>query len=244
MAGSEGAAGGAARCVAVLYTTTNAGKLGEARACFRLAAARVAAARPGEPPLVFEVRSTAVEVPEPQAAPGEVAREKARRALEALRRDAPEALEGVDLVMAEDAALGLDCLAGFPGPYIKAMMQALAKKPGADTAPAALADIVGTLGEDGVTASCNVAAVRVGAGAGGGQDEPRVYAGELRGRIVAPRGEGTHGGAISWSPAFLPDGDLGGGRCMGELTLEEQAEFSHRRVAIQALVDDLAAGRL
>ena len=112
-----------ARPITVLYTTTNKGKLGEARACFDLAAAAAAAARPGQAALSFSVRGIAVEVPEPQAAPGEVAREKARLALAALRRDSPGALEGVDLVLAEDAALGLDCLGGFPGPYIKAMMQ-------------------------------------------------------------------------------------------------------------------------
>ena len=111
-----------ARPITVLYTTTNKGKLGEARACFDLAAA-AAAARPGRAALSFSVRGIAVEVPEPQAAPGEVAREKARLALAALRRDSPGALEDVDLVLAEDAALGLDCLGGFPGPYIKAMMQ-------------------------------------------------------------------------------------------------------------------------
>lgn len=31
---------------------------------------------------------------------------------------------------------------------------------------------------------------------------------------------------------------------MGELALEEQAAFSHRWLAIQALVEDLATGRL
>ena len=34
------------------------------------------------------------------------------------------------------------------------------------------------------------------------------------------------------------------GRYMGELALEEQAAFSHRWLAIQALVEDLATGRL
>ena len=52
--------------VVILYATTNKGKLGEARACFDLAAGG-----PGK----FEVRGVAVDVDEVQGACGEIAGE-------------------------------------------------------------------------------------------------------------------------------------------------------------------------
>ena len=211
-------------CV-VLYATTNAGKLGEARACFELAGTAHG--------LQFEVRGVGVEVTEPQGAAGEIARAKLLAAHAELLANQPGFMSGVDWLVAEDAGLGLDALGGtFPGAYVKPMMQALLPKGGA----AALADMCAKLGEDGATAMCSVAARRVGPG----DNEPLVHCGTLRGRIVAPRGAGTHGGALSWSPVFVPDGQ--DGRSMGELSLEAQAHFSHRRQAIQALVDRIAAG--
>lgn len=206
--------------VVILYATTNKGKLGEARACFELAATGT-----------FEVRGVAVDVDEVQGEVGEIARAKLAAVHTKLMQTQPGALHGVDYLVAEDGGLALDCMGGFPGPYVKPMMQALQAKGGV----AALASMVARLGDDGATALCSMAVRCVGA-----DQAESIHFGKLRGRIVSPRsGEDTaaHGGALSWGPVFEPNGQ--GGRGIDEFSLQEQAHFSHRRQAVQSFVDSV-----
>lgn len=211
--------------VVILYATTNKGKLGEARACFDLAAGG-----PGK----FEVRGVAVDVDEVQGACGEIARAKLAAVHEKLRKTQPDALNGVDYLVAEDGGLALDAMGGFPGPYIKPMMQALLSGGGAHS----LAAIVKRLGDNGATALCSMAVRCLRTT----QPTPdAMHYGKLRGRIVPPRSgmdTAAHGGAVSWGPVFEPNGQ--GGRGIDEFSLEEQAQFSHRRQAVQSFVDCLS----
>lgn len=210
--------------VVVLYATTNQGKLGEARACFDLAGGAAG---------IFEVRGVAVDVDEVQGACGEIAQAKLEAVHAKLLETKPDALDGVDYLVAEDGGLALDAMGGFPGPYIKPMMQAMQPKGGAD----ALASMIQRLGTDGATALCSMAVRCVRAKQTAAD---AVHFGKLRGRIVPPRSgadTAAHGGALSWGPMFEPDGR--GGRGIDEFSLEEQARFSHRRQAVQSFVDGL-----
>jgi XTP/dITP diphosphohydrolase len=57
--------------------------------------------------------------------------------------------------------------------------------------------------------------------------------------VLAAEARGERG--FGYDPAFIPDGDLAGGRTMAELTDAEKDEISHRGHAARALLDWLAA---
>ena len=122
-------------------------------------------------------------------------------------------------LIVEETGLELSAMAGFPGPLVKWMLQAL----GADgIARAAIA-----LGDDRVTARCGLLLLTAG--------RDVVAVGETHGRVVLP-GRGERG--FGWDPVFIADGES---RTYAELRPEEKDRISHRGRAWRALLESLAA---
>ena len=57
------------------------------------------------------------------------------------------------------------------------------------------------------------------------------------GTVVPPRGDVRHG-AKSWNSSFQPDGQT---RTFGEVPIDEQAQFSHRHLALKAFAQHMRA---
>jgi non-canonical purine NTP pyrophosphatase (RdgB/HAM1 family) len=155
--------------------------------------------------------------------------------LEAVEVDLPE-IQSLDLItvlrakgeeashrlgrplIVEETGLELDAMAGFPGPLVKWMLEAVGAE---GIARAALA-----LGDDRVTARC--ALLLVGSG------RQVVAVGETRGRVtLPPRGDGGFG----WDPIFVPEGE---DRTYAQLRAAEKDLLSHRGRAWRTLLKELA----
>ncbi|KAL4433779.1 hypothetical protein ABPG75_000220 [Micractinium tetrahymenae] len=128
--------------------------------------------------LPFAVQPAAVELPELQGEPEEIAAEKCRLAADRLQA----------AVMVEDTCLCFNALKGLPGPYIKWFLQKL----GHD----GLNRMLAGFDDKSAYAQCTFAYTP-----GPGCD-PVVFVGRTDGRIVAARGPADFG----WDPIFEPDG--------------------------------------
>lgn len=117
----------------------------------------------------------------------------------------------------EDTGLFLDALNGLPGPYIKDFLKNMSHEKLSEVANisddgrASAKCFIGYIDHNGIT---------------------RIFTGEVRGRIVKPRGESNFG----WDPVFMPDGFE---KTFAEMTSEEKNRISHRRRALEAFRDYL-----
>ncbi|MDB5170046.1 MAG: hypothetical protein JWN82_442 [Candidatus Saccharibacteria bacterium] len=118
-------------------------------------------------------------------------------------------------VVVEDVSLGLRKLHGLPGPYVKHFIAAM----GDD----ALTTLVGD-GDPTAEASCTV-------GYYDGSHEI-IVTGTLQGSIVPRRGEG-----FGFDPVFMPVGES---LTFAEMTPEQKDAISHRHLAINKLLKQLA----
>ncbi|KAJ5812558.1 Inosine triphosphate pyrophosphatase [Penicillium riverlandense] len=123
---------------------------------------------------VIEVDSQAVDVPEIQGTIEDIAKEKARRAAEAVNGPA----------LTEDTALEFHALKGLPGPYIKPFLDTLGLE--------GLNKILDSFDDRGAEAVCTFAFCR------GPGEEPILFQGRTKGTIVRPRGPTNFG----WDPIF------------------------------------------
>ena len=155
----------------------------------------------------IEVERRSVDLTEIQGAPEKIARAKAGEAFKRFRR----------MLIVEDTSLHLDCCGGMPGPYIRDYMQAMGVE--------GLARMAAAMGQDGATARVTIALHLAGRGKG---EKVRLFVGELRGRIVAPRGSGGH----CWDSVFQPDGHQ---RTYAEMSAEEKNAISVRAIAVKQL---------
>lgn len=120
-------------------------------------------------------------------------------------------------IFIDDASLYLEAMNGLPGPLIKWFLK--------------------TIGNDGLykIAKCFgnfEAKARLVIGYSDGNNEIHYFAGEVKGKIVEPRGETRFG----WDPIFQPDGYE---KTYAEMTIEEKNEMSHRRMALNKLKEYL-----
>ncbi|CAP85388.1 nucleoside triphosphate pyrophosphohydrolase ham1 [Penicillium rubens] len=127
---------------------------------------------------VIEVDNQEVDVPEIQGTIEEIAKEKARRAAEAINGPA----------LTEDTALEFHALKGLPGPYIKSFMEKLGHE--------GLNKMLDGFEDRTAEAVCTFAFCR------GPGEEPIVFQGRTEGAIVRPRGSGNFG----WDAIFEYDG--------------------------------------
>lgn len=126
----------------------------------------------------YDLVSRAIDLPELQGEPEEVAVEKCRMA----------AREVQGPVMVEDTSLCFNALQGLPGVYIKWFLQKLGHE--------GLNNMLAAYEDKSAYAQC-IFALSMGP-----EDEPQVFVGRTPGRIVPARGPLDFG----WDPVFLPDG--------------------------------------
>ncbi|KAG7384558.1 hypothetical protein PHYPSEUDO_002458 [Phytophthora pseudosyringae] len=125
----------------------------------------------------FELRNQAVDLPELQGEPADIAKEKCRLAAQQVQ----------GAVLVEDTSLCFNALKGLPGPYIKWFLE----KTGHD----GLNNMLAAYEDKSAYAQCIFAYAPTGA-------EPQVFIGQTHGKIVPARGPTTFG----WDPVFQPDG--------------------------------------
>lgn len=157
------------------------------------------------------VRGVALELDEPQTLDlAALARHKAGQAH--ARVGGP--------VLVEDTALRFAAWGALPGPFIKFFLS--------EMGPAGIVTALAPFGDDRAVGTCTLA-YHDGAAV-------HLFAGEVHGRIVAPRGDQGFG----WDPLFEP---VGVPRTFGEMALEEKQRHSMRARAFQALAAHLRAER-
>ncbi|KAK2765901.1 nucleoside triphosphate pyrophosphohydrolase ham1 [Arachnomyces sp. PD_36] len=123
---------------------------------------------------VVEVQNRAIDIPEIQGTIEEIAKEKCRKAADAVQGP----------VLTEDTALSFNALGGLPGPYIKWFLESLGHE--------GLNKMVDPYEDKSAEAICTFA-FSTGPGA-----EPILFQGRREGRIVRPRGPAKFG----WDPVF------------------------------------------
>jgi inosine triphosphate pyrophosphatase len=158
----------------------------------------------------WELQRISIELQEIQGDPHEITLAKAKEALSQLN---------IPLIV-EDVSVECDALGGLPGPYVKDFLRKL----GSD----GLAALVHKYENHHAQVSCIAAYAFPGS-------EPILFEGVVSGTIVLPRGDLKHG-VYSWNPIFQPDGSS---KTMGEMTMQEHADVSMRRIALTKLKDYL-----
>ena len=128
-------------------------------------------------PLPFEITNKALDLPELQGEPDDIAKEKGRLAAE----------KANGAVMCEDTLLCFNALGGLPGPYIKWFLGKLGH--------VGLNNMLAAYDDKSAYAQCLFALC-----AGPGQPV-RLFDGRTPGKIVPARGDNQFG----WDPVFEPD---------------------------------------
>ncbi|WP_224267913.1 non-canonical purine NTP pyrophosphatase [Haloprofundus salinisoli] len=155
------------------------------------------------------------------------------------RRADGSAADVGDAVLVDDAGLFVDALGGFPGPYssyaedtlgVERVWRIAEKEENRKAAfRCVLAYCDGepfAASPDPVDRDDRVAAAATGAERDAEETEPlpvKLFEGVVRGRLVAPRGEGGFG----YDPIFEHDG-----KTMAEMSTEEKNAISHRGRAL------------
>lgn len=138
-----------------------------------------------------------------------------QKIIEAKLSEARKQLSGNLIV--EDSTLSLDALGGLPGPLIKWFEK--------------------TIGIVGLYNICNLnknydAIAKVTIGFMGENNTLNYFEGEIKGKIVSPRGENGFG----WDTIFEPAGQ---NKTFAEMSAEEKNKISMRKIAFQKLADFL-----
>ena len=180
-----------AETMRVTFVTGNARKLDEARAILGASA-------------TIELTSRALDLPELQGEPLDVARAKARRAAALLNGPA----------LVEDTSLSYDALNGLPGVYVKWFLE--------KTGHAGLVDLLAAHDDKRAVARCVLAYAR-----GPSDEEPLTFVGETAGRIVDARGPRDFG----WDCVFEPEGRE---QTYAEMDAATKNACSHRYRALEA----------
>jgi len=124
-----------------------------------------------------EVIAKKIELPELQAEPEEIVKEKAKIAAEQLGMPA----------LVDDVSLCFKALNGLPGPYIKDFLAKLGRE--------GIVKLLSGYEDKSATVICVLGYCEPG-------KEPTIFKASLDGKIVDPRGETRFG----FDPMFLPDG--------------------------------------
>ena len=117
----------------------------------------------------------------------------------------------------EDTSLYIDCLNGLPGPLAKWFLKAIGND--------GLFEIVERLGRTGAEAKTIVGYAK-------SHEEIYYFEGNIKGKIVSPRGNFGFG----WDQIFQPEGSR---KTFAEMTLEEKNQISMRRIALNHLKEFL-----
>lgn len=153
----------------------------------------------------LDIRSQAVDLPELQGEPEDIARQKCL--LAAAQVNGP--------VLVEDTSLCFNALNGLPGPYIKWFLE----KTGLD----GLNNLLAAYDDKSAYAQCIFAFAKSAT-----DPSPQVFVGRTPGVIVPPQGPTTFG----WDPVFRPDGYM---ETYAEMDKAIKNTISHRYRALEAL---------
>ena len=176
----------------VTFVTGNENKLREVRAIL------------GEDaPFALEAR--AVDLPELQGKPEDIAREKARLAARSVGGPA----------LVEDTSLCFVALGGLPGPYVKWFLDKLGHE--------GLNNLLAAYPDKSAYAQCIFAYCE------GPGETPVVFVGRTDGKIVPARGPTDFG----WDPVFAPDDAVADGRTYAEMDKSTKNAISHRKRALE-----------
>lgn len=147
-----------------------------------------------------------LDLPELQGDARDIAKAKLKEALSIIQ--AP--------VIIDDTSIECPALNGLPGPYAKDFLRHLGDE--------GLAKLIHKYDDHRVFAVSLAGFAEPG-------EEPLIFEGRIEGTIVAPKGGLTHG-KYSFNRVFKP---LGWDKTMGEMTMEEHAQVSHRGLSFQEL---------
>ncbi len=126
--------------------------------------------------------------------------------IEAKLKEARKIREGEFFV--EDTSVYLNCLNGFPGPQIKWLLQSIRNE--------GIYELVSKYQDQGAVARTMIGYIN--------GDNIQYFTGEVKGKIVAPKGTG-----FGWDPIFQPEGyDI----TFGEMNAEEKNKISMRKQAL------------
>lgn len=165
---------------------------------------------------VAEIDHRSVDLLEIQGTAEDIGRFKASEAFRQFRKP----------VFVEDTSLHLDCLCGLPGPYIKHFSESMTVTH--------MAQIVKTLGKDGAVARTLIA---LNLGVRGKIERIHLFSGEVRGKIVEPRGDPK----FLWNCIFVPEGQ---DRTLSEMNIEEKNHISQRSEAVKKFIEYLQGTNL
>ncbi len=151
-----------------------------------------------------------IDLEEIQGTPEEIVTTKAKTAYSLLNKP----------LVVEDVSFCCSALGGFPGPYIKDFLRALGD--------GGISEVIHTLGDRRASVHSRICFMEA-------PDTFHIFEGSLQGTIVPPKGE-TKIGKYSWNSIFQPDGQE---LTMGEMTMKQHSEVSHRRQAFSKLAEYL-----
>ncbi len=120
-------------------------------------------------------------------------------------------------VAVEDTSFHLRCMNGMPGPLVKWFLKAIG--------PEGIYHIADSFGEYSAEARCTI-------GYAGAKDGVHFFEGRVFGKVVHPKG--TNG--FGWDVIFIPKGHS---KTFGEMDSKEKNLISHRRIAINKLLEFL-----
>jgi inosine triphosphate pyrophosphatase len=219
--------------VRALYVTGNAGKFEEA--------SHIAQQLCGD---ALKLERVEVDLPEPQGSAEEISISKSLEAAKQLQESLKtEERCGVRFIVTDDGGLELSCMNGFPGVYIKPMLEKLQDL--------GIGDLVHRYDDHAAQATCTLGVIDLheveaqepdgkkrrpndDAVGSGRQHSVQTFHGSMRGSIIRePRGNVKHG-KKSWNTVFVPEGYAP--RTFGEMPMVEHAHCSHRRRAFEAWV--------
>ncbi|CAG0922963.1 unnamed protein product [Notodromas monacha] len=152
----------------------------------------------------LKVSAQAIDLPEFQGEPDDIIKEKCRAAFLILQEP----------VLVEDTCLCFTAMGGLPGPYIKWFLDKLK--------PEGLHQMLTAWDDKSAEAICTFGYMA------NETDDPVLFKGITRGKIVSPRGPRDFG----WDPCFQPEGY---DQTYAELPKEIKNQISHRRRALDEL---------
>jgi inosine triphosphate pyrophosphatase len=154
---------------------------------------------------IYDIRHAPLHLEEIQGSSHEIARHKAYEALRTLKEP----------VIIDDISVHFRALNNFPGPYIKAFLEALGDK--------GIYELISHYDNKECFALCTIAFLE------SPDSEPHFFEGRVEGTVVAPRGKLKHG-KLSWNSIIEPKGF---DKTYGELSLQEISRISPRGQALR-----------
>ncbi len=159
-------------------------------------------------PIPYQIQHISLHLEEIQGTPQEIAKHKAKEAHTKLKCP----------VIIDDISVHCPALGGLPGPYIRSFLEALGEE--------GLYRLIANYEDHTCYPTCTIGFLddeRV---------EPIIFQSSIKAKIVAPRGDISRHGKLSWNTIVQPDGC---DKTAAEMTLEEISYISARGMSLKKL---------